>query len=144
MVVFPQPNSKQPPSVLVADDDEAIRALLIAILTRRGFAVHAVRNGAEAIDAIAATDYDAIILDLMMPIVDGFEVITHMERVAPHCLKHCVIVLTAAATKDLGKLDGKKVFRVIRKPFDLDELVEVVTECVDDHEEHPIIHSQPA
>jgi CheY-like chemotaxis protein len=117
--------------------------LLTAILTRRGFAVHAVKNGAEAIDAIVAADFDAIILDLMMPIVDGFEVITHLERVAPRSLKHCVIVLTAASTKDLGKLDGKKVFRVIRKPFDLDQLVEIVTECVDDHDEQPIIRSQP-
>ena len=80
----------------------------------------------------------------MMPIVDGFEVITHLERVAPHCLKHCVIVLTAASTKDLGKLDGKKVFRVIRKPFDLDDLLEVVTECVDNQDEQPITRSQPA
>jgi two-component system response regulator AtoC len=119
--------------VLVADDDAAIRTLLAAVLTRKGFEVETVRNGAEAIQKICGSNYAAILLDLMMPVTNGLEVIAYLERTAPDRLKQCVIVLTAVANVDLQRLDGKPVYRVIRKPFDLDELVNTVVECADGH-----------
>jgi CheY-like chemotaxis protein len=82
---------------------------------------------------IASREFDAIVLDLMMPKVDGFEVIERLERTVPDRLRRNVIVLTAVANKELRKLDEKRVFRIIRKPFDLDELVVAVTECVNGH-----------
>ncbi|MEA2238185.1 MAG: two-component system, NtrC family, response regulator PilR [Thermoanaerobaculia bacterium] len=123
-------NATQPPRVLVVDDDKSIRTLLTAVLTRKAFLVEAAQNGDEAIGVIAEREFDAIVLDLMMPKVDGFEVIEHLERTMPDRLRRCVIVLTAVADRDLRKLDEKQVFRVLRKPFDLDEFVEAVTECV--------------
>lgn len=102
----------------------------MTVLIRNGFSVECVRNGEEAIETIAGEKFDAVILDLMMPKVDGFEVIEHLARTDAERLKRCVIVLTAVSEKDLRKLDGNRVFRVIRKPFDLNELVSAVTECV--------------
>ena len=120
-----------PPRVLVVDDDKAIRTLVRTILTRNAYLVQTARNGEEAIDAMAGSKFDVIILDPMMPKVDGFEVIEQMARTAPEQLRRRVIVLTAVASKDLGKMDGIRVFRVIRKPFDLNDLVSAVAECAD-------------
>jgi len=124
-------HASQTPRILVVDDDKAIRSLLTAVLSRKGYSVETARNGEEALEVIAGKTFEAIILDLMMPKVDGFEVIEHLARTAPEQLKRCVIVLTAVASKDLRKLDGSRVFRVLRKPFDLDELLSVVTDCIE-------------
>ena len=59
----------------------------------------------------------------------GFEVIAHMERTAPERLYESVIVLTALSRTDLGLLEGKPLFRVILKPFHLDDVVSAVEEC---------------
>jgi DNA-binding response OmpR family regulator len=126
-------------SVLVVDDDKAIRHLVATILRKNGFSVETAQNGAEAIHAIDAAAFSAIVLDLMMPIVDGFEVIEHMQRTAPARLASCVVVLSAASERDLRKLDGVSLFRVIRKPFELIELVAVVTACVDGDVSTPAI-----
>ena len=117
--------------MLVVDDDSAVRELIVTVLTRQGFVVDAARNGDEAIQKIATFDYQAILLDLMMPLADGYEVIAFLERTAPERLRECVIVVTAVSTTDLRRLDGKTVFRVIQKPFDLDELVRAIAECVE-------------
>ena len=117
--------------VLVVDDDEAIRTLLSAVLKRKGFAVETVRNGKDAIQKIRTTEYAAILLDLMMPEVDGYDVIAHLERTAPDVLCDCVIVVSAVSTKDLERLEGKSILRIIRKPFDLDELTATVVACTD-------------
>jgi two-component system response regulator MprA len=119
------------PRLLVVDDDKAIRSLLTTVLSRKGYSVEIARNGEEAIEIIAENSFAAILLDLMMPKVDGFEVIEHMARTIPEQLRRCVIVLTAVASKDLKKLDGSRVFRVLRKPFDLNELLSVVGECIE-------------
>jgi CheY-like chemotaxis protein len=128
----PGSDVSHPPRVLVVDDDNAIRTLLTTVLTRNGYSVESVHNGEEAIETIVGSEFDAIILDLMMPKVDGFEVIEQLERMeGSERLKRCVIVLTAVSEKDLRKLDDSLVFRVIRKPFDLAELVGTVGECID-------------
>ncbi len=120
-----------PPRVLVVDDDNAIRTLVTTVLRRNGYSVETARNGEEAIQTIAGGGLDAIILDLMMPKLDGFEVIDHLERTwDSERLKRSVIVLTAVSEKDLRKLDDRRVFRVIRKPFDLAELLLAVSECI--------------
>ena len=124
-------HASQTPRILVVDDDKAIRSLITAVLSRKGYSVETARNGEEALEVIAGKTFEVIILDLMMPKVDGFEVIEHLARTAPEQLKRCVIVLTAVASKDLRKLDGSRVFRVLRKPFDLDELLSVVTDCIE-------------
>jgi CheY-like chemotaxis protein len=127
----PAPDASHPPRVLVVDDDSAIRTLVTTVLVRNGYSVETARNGEEAIQTIVGGGFDAIILDLMMPKLDGFEVIDHLERAGDsERLKRCVIVLTAVSEKDLRKLDDSRVFRVIRKPFDLAELVGVVSECI--------------
>jgi CheY-like chemotaxis protein len=119
----------RPPRVLIADDDRAVRALLITVLARRGYVIDAVQNGAEAIQKLAASEYFAILLDLMMPVADGYEVIAYLEKTAPEVLSSRVIVLTAVSNAELRRLDGKSIFRILRKPFDLTDLANAVADC---------------
>jgi CheY-like chemotaxis protein len=118
-----------PLRVLIADDDRAVRSLLVTVLTRQGYAVDSVQNGAEAIQKLAASEYFAILLDLMMPIADGYEVIAYLERTAPKVLSSKVIVLTAVSNADLRRLEGKSIFRIIRKLFDITDLASAVADC---------------
>jgi CheY-like chemotaxis protein len=115
--------------VLVTDDDAGIRRLLVTVLIRAGYLVDSASDGAEAIEKVSNTDYNAILLDLMMPRVNGFEVVEHLERTQPGLARHCVIVLTAASNQDLTRLDTPTVFRVMRKPFEMSELLSVLRDC---------------
>jgi two-component system response regulator AtoC len=116
-----------PYEVLIVEDDDAIRALLTVVLRRDGFLAESVTNGQVAVDRLAEHRYDVILLDLMLPVMNGLEVIAHIERAD---LMGCVIVLTAAAEPEVRKIDGKPVFAILRKPFDLAHLLSTVQECI--------------
>ena len=66
------------PRVLVADDDPAIQALLARVFTRRGYEVLSASDGADAIQKLEQSSFDLLVLDLMMPRVDGVGVINHL------------------------------------------------------------------
>ena len=121
---------RQPPRILVAEDDEAIRLLLAAILARTGYATDFARNGEEAIARLASDHYDAILLDLMMPVASGFDVLHYMKNAHPERAAQCVIVLTAASNQDLRGVAEGQVFRLIRKPFEMKELIGAINECI--------------
>lgn len=111
--------------VLVVDDEPAIRALVAKIVERAGLPVDVARDGAEAIEKIDATSYSVIVLDLMMPNVDGFEFIKHLKQRGG--TKPAVIVVSAGESATLRHLDGSMVHSVIRKPFDIDVLGDLVS-----------------
>lgn len=116
--------------VLVAEDDVGIRALIGSVLRRLGHEIEFAADGKETIERIAAKDYDAIMLDLMMPEASGFEVLAWMHRAKPGVAKRSVIVVTAMAQRDLTNLTGERVFAVVRKPFDIDELIAKLGQCL--------------
>lgn len=112
--------------VLVVDDDRAIRALVAKIVERAGFEVDTAADGAEAIALLEERDYGVLVVDLMMPKVDGFEVVARIGRRTGR--RPAVIVVTAAAESvALRKLDGSVVHSVIRKPFDINVLGDLIT-----------------
>ncbi len=115
-------------TVLVVDDDHSIRRLIRTLLTRAGFESEEAQNGDEALRMMKENSYRIILLDLMMPVVNGFEVLEWLEEHSPEHLQ-CVIVTTAAADRDISRLRRDAVFSVLRKPFDLAELVETVSRC---------------
>ena len=119
----------EPVSVLVVDDDAAIRRLLSTLLERAHADVEAVPDGRDALARLQSRPYSVIILDLMMPTTDGFEVLERVSESMPELLKR-IIVLTAASSKTLTNLhEDKRVWRVIRKPFDLEDLLSSVADC---------------
>lgn len=110
--------------VLVVDDEPAIRALVAKIVSRAGLAVDTAGDGAEAIAKMQDVTYSVLVVDLMMPIVDGFGVVDYVRKMAPP--RPSVIVASASDSAVLRKLDGTIVHSIVRKPFEIDVLGDLI------------------
>ena len=104
------------PRILIVDDDSSIRTLLSVVATRAGVESDSAADGVEAMEKIAATRYDVIVLDLQMPRMNGFDLIRELRGVVP---RPAVIVLTALPATHHVILDPAVVHCIVRKPFDL-------------------------
>jgi CheY-like chemotaxis protein len=120
--------SSKPKRILIVDDDDAIRAMVERVLRREQFEVESARDGFEAIEKLARQDYGAILLDLMMPRLDGHGVLRFLETEKPEPNPK-VIIMTANVQSGYETATAKPVFRVLPKPFDIRELVTHVKEC---------------
>ena len=116
------------PRVLVVDDDQSIRQLVCTIVQRERFPVDAAADGAEAIELLKRHSYSIILLDLMMPRVDGFGVIDYLRHHLQHP-KPIVLVITAYADQRFKEVDSAVVSGVLRKPFEVAELGNLVRLC---------------
>lgn len=115
---------------LVVDDDPALRGLFTTLLTRRGFEVDCAPDGRLAFDQLERHTYSVILVDLMMPDVNGFELLARMHRESPMLLPR-VIVMTGASQRAIQNLDTTDIWGLIRKPFDIDDLVTSAVECAE-------------
>jgi DNA-binding response OmpR family regulator len=115
------------PKILVVEDDDAIRALLIAALRREPFDVHAAVNGAEALTLTRSTEYAVILLDLMMPLVTGVEFLEAFHETNPNS-RTVVFVMTAFDDATVRHIAPNLVHGIVRKPFDVPQLVAMVRE----------------
>ena len=117
------------PRVLVADDDPSIRQLVGTIVRREKLQFDQAADGAEAIQLLKRNRYAVLLVDLMMPRVDGFGVIQHLlENPPPY--KPVVLVVTAYADQKFKEVDADIVAGVIRKPFEVADLGDIVKRCV--------------
>lgn len=116
-----------PGRVLVVDDDESIRLLIQRLLVKNGFAVETASDGAVALEKLSTDGYDAMVLDLMMPHIDGFTVLRQLIAEKPELVSK--IIVATAYPKDVASRQLNEVCRVIIKPFDTAELVQAVREC---------------
>jgi DNA-binding response OmpR family regulator len=110
--------------VLVVDDEPAIRALVAKIVERQGFPVDVARDGAEAITKLDERSYGVLVVDLMMPNVDGYALIEHLKGRPGQ--PPAVIVISAGDSASLRRLDGSMVHSIVRKPFDIDVLGDLI------------------
>ncbi len=117
-----------PLPILVVDDDAAIRLLLRTVFKRRNLNVDCANDGEEGLARLARAAYSVVVLDLMMPKFNGFEFVEQLFKTNPDLCRR-VIVLTAVSRSKLTELDDRKIWGVIRKPFDIDELVRCVEDC---------------
>ncbi len=115
--------------ILVVEDDDAIRALLVAALRREPFDVHAAANGAEALNMTRGSEYTVILLDLMMPLVNGVEFLKAFHADSPQS-RTVVFVMTAFDDVTVRHIAPNLVYGIIRKPFDVPQLVAMVREVV--------------
>lgn len=120
--------------VLVADDDQAIRQLVCTIIRREGLDVDCAGDGQEAIELLERHEYAVILVDLMMPRVDGFGVIEHL-RTHPGARKPVVLVITAYADQKFKEVDPNVVTGVVRKPFEVSDVGNIVRLCVTGYDE---------
>ncbi|HXI14298.1 MAG TPA: response regulator [Thermoanaerobaculia bacterium] len=115
--------------VLVADDDPLNRKLLTMILKDEGHEVTTVEDGVEAIDIIKRKEFKAIVLDLLMPEVSGFEVVQHLIAHNPMILER-VIILTGLDEKYTGRFDHSMFYAFATKPIDRVTIAALVSACV--------------
>lgn len=117
---------------LVVEDDPAIRRLVEKILTRRHIEIDVAADGRVAMDKLQANHYSVLVLDLMVPEVNGFEVIEYLKR---ENRRLPVAVVSAVSQQALVKLDLDIVKVVISKPFDVDEFTKaILTLCAEAEE----------
>ena len=107
--------------VLYAEDERQLSVAVTEILKMEGFTVTPVYDGEQAIEALGRDYYDAVVLDIMMPKMDGIEVLRQMRAAGNHA---AVLMLTAKATVDdriTGLTEGADDY--LAKPFAMKELV---------------------
>ena len=112
-------------SILVVDDEPTIRALVAKIVERAGFTADVARDGADAIAMLEKNHYSVLIVDLMMPVMDGYAVVDWVKHHANP--KPAIIVVSAGESAALRRFDPTLVHSIIRKPFDVDVLSDLVT-----------------
>ena len=107
--------------VLVVEDDGEIRRLLADLIAHEGYVVDQARQGNEALATMARHRPDVIILDLMMPVMDGWSFVETLRN-RTHWSQTPIVVISAVPRIEVeGKRLGVSAW--LPKPFDLDELV---------------------
>ena len=122
-----------PHSVLIAEDDAPTLGLLQALLAHHSIPSVAVCDGRAALAALAVQQFSAILLDLLMPGVNGFEVLRSLSANEPSLLARVIIVTAAAETTWRGCKEIPMVRCLIRKPLEIEALLTQVCGCVADH-----------
>jgi two-component system OmpR family response regulator len=121
------PSETREPTVLVVDDEEHITELVAMGLGYNGFQVQRVASGRAALDAVAKTHPDLIVLDVMLPDLDGFEVARRLRESEGAGTRVPIIFLTARDTT-ADKVQGLRLGSddYVTKPFSIEELIERV------------------
>lgn len=124
MVEPPLGGTREPVRVLVADDSDLMVGLVAAWLEDEGYAVVTATNGRQALDSAAAHAPDVVLLDLIMPQPDGFEVCAKLARM-PHPPE--VILMTGVSdARHLGRAMDLCAATLLRKPLEAESLVAAV------------------
>lgn len=123
--------------ILIADDDPDIVDLLEAYCRKKGLEVFSVPNGKEALRRLEAEKFDLVLMDVMMPYIDGYHV-TYEATSKPGVAPPKVIIMTSrdvASERGIAMLSGAQ--DVIQKPFTLDELDRKVDRLLESPAEGP-------
>jgi CheY-like chemotaxis protein len=115
------------PRILVVDDDALIRRTVAELLLDEGYAVDQARDGAEALGLMRDLAPNAIVLDLMMPVLDGWQFVDRIRGV-PEYRDVPIVVMSATHRlhESAERLHAMGVRAVVAKPFDVDALIAIV------------------
>lgn len=117
--------------VLIVDDDEAIRNLLVLAMRRVGMTCGVAGDGLEALARMREAEYAIVLLDVMMPRLDGFGFVTSLREWQKHDgVRPIVVFMTAAPDHEKLTGTGDIVQALIAKPFDIYEVAEMARACV--------------
>src|SRR5262245_28654337 len=115
-------------SALIAEDDDALRQMMVTVLRPFGLHIEQARDGLEAVQRLRHRRYDVVIVDLLMPRLDGYDVIRFLEQKQPQTR---AIVTSAVRAEDLAGVRRSRVVQaVLSKPFDISAFTSHVRECI--------------
>lgn len=114
-------------TALICEDDESIRNLVATVVRREGFSVDFAEDGAAGMEKMGSGCYDLVVLDLMMPGVDGYAVVEFLKNRYPERLKR--VVVTTAVSDAVRQAFPVPVCQVVAKPFDIDALRAAIHSC---------------
>lgn len=115
--------------VLVVDDDPSIRRMIVAALKRDGYTFLEAANGRDALDLMRSEHPDVVVLDLMMPILSGWDVL--QERQNEDALKRIpVIIVSANRDPEVATAVDSGICAFLPKPFDIGALSALVKTCI--------------
>lgn len=124
------------PKVLIVEDDTAIRTLMVAALRREPLEVHTAADGVAGLECVRAHDYAVILLDLMLPRLNGFEFLESLDEARRPGAAPVTIVMTAFDATAVKRLGAMRVQAILHKPFDIERVVEMIRDCALLHQEH--------
>lgn len=118
------------PRVLIADDEPTLRSLLKTNLQLEGFETLTASNGEEALRIIRDETPDVVLLDVMMPVMDGWQV---LEELSKSHNRHTKVILVTAKASTESQLQGWELGcdEYLTKPFDLDDMIDRIMEVVE-------------
>ena len=119
-----------PAAVLIVDDDDSTQGLLSAVVRRLGLRPLNAGDGRQALTMIAADRPSAIVLDLLMPKINGFELLRHFKRNSPELLARTIVVSAASGRLVDDCREIELVWRFFRKPLDIDQFGRALLDCI--------------
>lgn len=121
--------SRKPFCVLVVDDDTSIRRMIVAALRRDGYVFREAPNGKEALDLMRSEHPNVVLLDLMMPILSGWDVLQARE-LEPALKEIPVIIISANRAPEVANAVDMGICAFLPKPFDIGALSALVRSCL--------------
>src|SRR3989338_1449209 len=120
--------AKKEKSILVVEDDENLNKLISYNLSKNGYAIESVYDGISAKDKLAKDIFDVVVLDIILPGIDGFRICEFIKE-NPAAYKTFVVVLTARSEpldKIYGNIIGADYY--LTKPFSVAKLMDIIKE----------------
>lgn len=121
--------SEQRRQILIVDDDPSVREILGTALQQQALGIDEASNGADAIRLLGENAYAVVLLDIMMPGVDGFAVLDAIDATSVNA--PVVLVVSGADPALLQQLDSRRIHGIVKKPFDPHDIANVVAACAE-------------
>lgn len=111
-------------SVLVVDDDEAVRLVTAEMLKRLEYEITCANSGQQALDILKSSTFDVVLLDVGMPVMSGIEAYGYMREDAP---EQDIVFMTGYSKEEITGLDNAHTW-ILPKPFSLQQLSAVLAD----------------
>ena len=117
---------REQPLILIVDDDRSVHMTLTPVLAGAGFEIHSAYSGEEGLRMARSFQPRIVILDVIMPKMDGFEVLKRLKANARTAAIPVIMLTAKPETSSILKAQGMKATDYVVKPFDADNFLRVI------------------